>query len=58
MELKTTTWIDPVAIMQPWPEEENCLHAATRPLQLTVIGKKVNHGNYTIVNFINFKKII
>jgi len=43
MELTTTIWIDPVAILQPWPEEENRLHVATRPFQLKVIGKLVNH---------------
>ena len=36
MELTMTVWIDPVAIMQPWPEEENRLHVATRPFQLMV----------------------
>jgi len=39
MELTATVWIDPVAIMQPWPEEENRLLVATRPFQLMVIGK-------------------
>ena len=36
MELSATMWIDPIAILQPWPEEENRLHVATRPFQLTV----------------------
>jgi len=45
MELTTTVWIDPVAIMQPWPEEENRLPVATRPFQLMVIDKLVNHRN-------------
>ncbi len=39
MELTATVWIEPVAIMQPWPEEENRLLVATRPFQLMVIGK-------------------
>jgi len=29
-------WIDPIAILQLWPEKENRLHVATRPFQLTV----------------------
>jgi len=36
MELSATMWIDPIAILQPWPEEENRLHVLTRPFQLTV----------------------
>jgi len=36
MELSATIWIDPIAILQPWPEEENRLHVATRPFQATV----------------------
>ncbi len=45
MQLTTTIWIDPVAVMQPWPEEENRLPVATRPFQLMVIDKLVNHRN-------------
>lgn len=36
IELTATIWIDPLVIFQPWHEEENHLHAATRPFQLTV----------------------
>jgi len=36
MELTATVWIDPEAIMQPWPEEENRLRVAIKPFQLMV----------------------
>jgi len=36
MELTATVWIDPLAIMQPWPDEENRLQVAIKPFQLMV----------------------
>jgi len=36
MELTTTVWIDPLAIMQPYPEEENRLYVAIQPFQWMV----------------------
>jgi len=36
MELVSTIWIDPMAIMQIYPEEEGRLSVAIRPFQLTV----------------------
>jgi len=46
MQLTTTIWIDPVAVMQPWPEEENRIHVATRPFQLMVIGNRNTSTSY------------
>ena len=36
MELTSTVWIDPLALMQPWPEEESRLKVAIRPFQIWV----------------------
>jgi len=36
MELVSTIWIDPMAIMQSYPEEESRLTVAIRPFQLLV----------------------
>jgi len=36
MQLTSTIWIDPYAIMQPFPEEESRLDVAIRPFQLMV----------------------
>lgn len=36
MELTATVWIDPVAIIQPWSDEENRLHVTIKPFQLMV----------------------
>jgi len=36
MELTTTVWIDPLAIMQPYPEEKNRLHVPIKPFQFMV----------------------
>jgi len=51
MELTATVWIEPVAIMQPWPEEENRLLVATRPFQLMVIGKLFYSYTYLNIDF-------
>ena len=36
MELTTTVWIDPLAIMQPYPEQQNRLHVPIKPFQFMV----------------------
>ena len=36
MEFTSTVWIDPLALMQPWPEEESRLKVASRPFQTWV----------------------
>jgi len=47
MELVSTIWIDPMAIMQIYPEEEGRLSVGIRPFQLTV------WSFFTIRNFEN-----
>ena len=37
MELTCAIWIDPVTLMQPWPEEESRLKVTVRPFQLPVL---------------------
>jgi len=39
MQLISTMWIDPYAMLQPFPEEESRLDVAIRPFQLTVSEK-------------------
>ncbi len=36
MELTLTVWIDPQALMQPWPEEESRLKVTISPFQIWV----------------------
>jgi len=36
MELATTVWIEPLALMQPYPEEKNRLYVAIQPFQWMV----------------------
>jgi len=36
MALTTALWIDPIALLQPWPEEESRLKVTVRPFELPV----------------------
>lgn len=36
MVLTTAIWIDPVALLQPWSEEESRLKVTVRPFELPV----------------------
>jgi len=36
MELTSAIWIDPLKLLQPWPEEQNRLEVTIRPFQPTV----------------------
>ncbi len=36
MEISNAVWIDPLTLMQPWPEEESRLKVTIRPFELPV----------------------
>ena len=36
MELTSAVWIDPLKLLQPWPEEQNRLGVTIRPFQSAV----------------------
>ncbi len=36
MELTSAIWIDPLKLLQPWPNEQNRLEVTIRPFQSTV----------------------
>ena len=36
MEISNAVWIDPITLMQPWPDEESRLKVTIRPFELAV----------------------